>query len=35
MPQIGVSGAPQIRVGVVGRAMRLVGNHTRFRAIQE
>ena len=35
MPQIGKSGVPQIRVGVVGRAMRLIGNHMCFRAIQE
>ena len=31
MPQIGV---PQVRMGVVGCAMRLVGNHTHFRVIQ-
>ena len=30
MPQIGMSGVPQVRVGVVGRAMQLVGNHTRI-----
>ena len=35
MPQIGMSGVPQVRVGVVGHDMRLVGNHTHFRAIQE
>ena len=35
VPQIGKSGVPQIRVGMVGRAMRLIGNHTHFRAIQE
>ena len=35
MPQIGMGGVPQVRVGVVGRAMRLIGNHTHFRAIQE
>ena len=35
MPQIGMGGVPQVRVGVVGRAMQLVGNHTHFRAIQE
>ena len=35
MPQIGKSGVPQVRVGVVGRAMRLIGNHTHFYAIQE
>ena len=26
---------PQVRVGVVGRTMRLIGNHTHFCAIQE
>ena len=26
---------PQVRVGIVGRAMRLVGNHTHFHVIQE
>ena len=35
MPQIGKSGVPQVRVGVVGRAMQLIGNHMHFRAIQE
>ena len=35
VPQIRKSGVPQVRVGVVGRAMRLIGNHTHFRAIQE
>ena len=35
VPQIGMSGVPQVRVGVVGCAMQLVGNHTHFRAIQE
>ena len=35
MPQIGMGGVPQVRVGVVGRAMRLIGNHTHFCAIQE
>ena len=35
VPQIGKSGVPQVRVGIVGRAMRLIGNHTHFRAIQE
>ena len=29
----GVSGMPQVRVGVVGQAMQLVGNHTHFCAI--
>ena len=33
MPQIGMGGMPQVRVGVVGRAMQLVGNHTHFCAI--
>ena len=27
-------GMSQVRVGVVGRALRLVGNHTHFHAIQ-
>ena len=35
VPQIGMRGAPQVRVGVVGRAIQLVGNHTHFCAIQE
>ena len=35
VPQIGMSSVPQVREGVVGRAMLLVGNHTHFRAIQE
>ena len=26
---------PQVRVGVIGRAMRLIGNHTHFRVTQE
>ena len=30
MPQIGMSGVPQVRVGVVGCAMQLVGNHIIF-----
>ena len=34
MPQIGKSGVPQVRVGVVGRAMRLIGNHTHFCAMR-
>ena len=34
VPQIGMSGMPQVRVDVVGRAMRLIGNHTHFHAIQ-
>ena len=32
-PHIETSGAPQVRVGIVGYAMRLVSNHTHFRAI--
>ena len=28
VPQIGMSGVPQVRVGVVGHAMQLIGNHT-------
>ena len=35
VPLIGMSGVPQVRVGVIGRAMRLIGNHTHFRAILE
>ena len=35
VPQIGMSGVPQVRVGVVGHAMRLVGNHMHFHAIQK
>ena len=35
VPQTGISGVPQVRVGVVGRAMQLVGNHTHFHAIQQ
>ena len=35
VPQIGMSGVPQVRVGVAGRAMQLVGNHMHFHAIQE
>ena len=35
VPQIGISGMPQVRVGVVGHAMQLVGNYTHFCAIQE
>ena len=35
LPQIGMSGVPQDRVGVVDHAMQLVGNHTHFSAIQE
>ena len=31
--QIGMSGVPQVRVGVVDRAMRLVDNHTHSRII--
>ena len=33
VPQIGMSGMSQVRVGIVGYAMRLLGNHTHFRAI--
>ena len=33
--QIGISGVPQVRVGVVSRAMQLVANHTHFCTIQE
>ena len=29
------SDIPQVRVGIIGRAMRLIGNHMHFRAIQE
>ena len=35
MPLIGMSSVPQVRVGVVGWAMQLIGNHTHFRAILE
>ena len=35
VPQIGMSGVAQVRVGVVGHAMRLIGNHMHFCAIQE
>ena len=35
MPLIGMSGVPQVSVGVVGRPMQLIGNHTHFRAIRE
>ena len=35
VPQIGMRSVPQVRVGIVGHAMQLVGNHTHFRAIQE
>ena len=35
MPQIGMGDVTQVRVGVVGHAMQLIGNHTHFRAIQE
>ena len=30
-----ISGVPQVRVGVIGRAMQLVDNQTHFHAIQE
>ena len=32
---IGINGMPQVRVVVIGREMRLIGNHTHFRAILE
>ena len=35
VPQIGMSSMPQVRVGVVCRAMRLIGNHMHFHVIQE
>ena len=35
MPQIGMSGVPQVRVGIVSRAIQLIGNHMHFHAIQE
>ena len=35
VPQIGIRGVLQVRVGVVGHAMQLIGNHTHFRVIQE
>ena len=31
MPQIGISGVPQVRGDIVGHAMRLVDNHTHFK----
>ena len=34
VPQIGMSGVLQVIVGVVGHAVRLVGNHTHFCAIK-
>ena len=30
VPQIGMSGVAQVRVGVVGHAIQLIGNHTHF-----
>ena len=33
MSLIGMSGVPQVGVGVVGQAMQLVGNHTHFHVI--
>ena len=30
MPLIGISSMLQVRVGIVGQAMQLVGNHTIF-----
>ena len=35
VPLIGINGMPQVRVVVIGWAMRLIGNHTHFRAILE
>ena len=34
VPQIGMSSMPQVRVGIVDCAMRLVGNHTHFHAFK-
>ena len=31
MAQIGMSSVPQVRMGIVGCATRLVGNHTYFK----
>ena len=33
VPLIVMSGMPQVRVGVIGWAMQLIGNHTHFYAI--
>ena len=35
VPLIVMSVMLQVRVGVIGQAMKLVGDHTYFRAIQE
>ena len=35
VPLIGMNGMPQVRVGVIGRTMQLVGNHTHFHEIRE
>ena len=35
MPLIGMSGMLQVKVGVIGQAMQLTGNHTHFYAIRE
>ena len=35
VPLIGMSGVAKVRVGIVGRAMRLIGNHAHFRTILE
>ena len=35
MPLIGMSGMPQVRMGVIGQAMQLIGNHTHVCAIRE
>ena len=33
VPLIGMSGMPQVRMGVIGQAMQLIGNHTHVCAI--
>ena len=35
MPLIVMSSVPQVNVGIIGRAMQLIGNHTHFRAIRQ
>ena len=35
VPQIGMSGVPPVRVGVIDHTIQLVGNHTHFCAIQQ
>ena len=35
VPLIGIRGIPPVRVGVAGREMQLIGNHTHFRPIRE